>query len=106
MPSLLAARDISIIILAVSSIIVMASCCRVLIVQTVRLSRMLRDEILPMLQATQETLGTMRGTATFMGDHVVQPVVKASKLCLRHEAGRAACCSASRWAQIGQERIE
>ena len=79
MPSLalIAARDISIIILAVSSIIVMAL-LSVLIVQTVRLSRMLRDEVLPMLQATQETLGTMRGTATFMGDHMVQPVVKAS----------------------------
>jgi hypothetical protein len=75
--SLIAARDISIIILAVSSIIVMAL-LSVLIIQTVRLSRMLRDEVLPMLQATQETLGTMRGTATFMGDHMVQPVVKAS----------------------------
>jgi hypothetical protein len=77
MPALTAARDISIIILAVSSIIVMAL-LSVLIVQTVRLSRMLRDEVLPMLQATQEMLGAMRGTATFMGDHVVQPVVKAS----------------------------
>jgi hypothetical protein len=77
MVALVAARDISIIILALSSIAVLILLC-VLIFQTIRLARMLREEILPMLQATQETLGTVRGTATFMGDHVVQPVVKAS----------------------------
>ncbi len=74
---LAAARDISIIILAVSSIAVLILLC-VLIVQIVRLIRMLREEILPILEATQETLGTVRGTATFMGDHIVRPVVKAS----------------------------
>jgi hypothetical protein len=77
MPALVAARDISIIILALSSIAVMVLLA-VLIFQIIRLTKMLREEILPMLQATQETLGTVRGTATFMGDHVVQPVVKAS----------------------------
>jgi hypothetical protein len=77
MLALVAARDISIIILALSSIAVMVLLA-VLIFQTIRLTKMLREEILPMLQATQETLGTVRGTATFMGDHVVQPVVKAS----------------------------
>jgi hypothetical protein len=77
MPALVAARDISIIVLALSSIIVWILLA-VLIFQTIRLTRTLRDEILPMLQAMQETLGTVRGTATFMGDHVVQPVVKAS----------------------------
>lgn len=77
MPALVAARDISIIILALASLAVMVLLA-VLIFQTIRLTKMLREEILPMLQATQETLGTVRGTATFMGDHVVQPVVKAS----------------------------
>jgi hypothetical protein len=77
MSALAAARDISIIILAVSSIVVVILLC-VLIVQVVRLIRMLRQEVLPILEATQETLGTVRGTATFMGDHLVQPVVKAS----------------------------
>lgn len=77
MPALVAARDISIIILALASLAVMVLLA-VLIFQTIRLTKMLREEILPMLQATQETLGTVRGTATFMGDHMVQPVVKAS----------------------------
>jgi len=77
MPALAAARDISIIVLALASIAVMVLLA-VLIFQIIRLTRMLREELLPMLQATQETLGTVRGTATFMGDHVVQPVVKAS----------------------------
>lgn len=77
MLALVAARDISIIILALASIAVMVLLA-VLIFQIIRLTKMLREELLPMLQATQETLGTVRGTATFMGDHVVQPVVKAS----------------------------
>ena len=77
MLALAVARDISIIILAVSSIALLVL-LGVLIFQTVRLIRMLREEVMPMLQATQETLGAVRGTANFMGDHVVQPVVHAS----------------------------
>ncbi len=77
MSVLTAIRDVSIIILAVSSIAVMVLLA-VLIFQVIRLIRMLRNEVLPMLEATQETLGTVRGTVTFMGDHVVQPVVKVS----------------------------
>lgn len=77
MSALMAARDIAIIVLALSSITVMVLLA-VLIFQTIRLIRMLREEVVPMLQAMQETMGTVRGTATFMGDHLVQPVVKAS----------------------------
>ncbi len=77
MTALVTVRDISIIILALSSIAVMVLLA-VLVFQTIRLIRMLREEILPMLQATQETVGTVRGTATFMGDHLVQPIVRAS----------------------------
>ncbi len=77
MTALETVRDISIIILAVSSIAVMILLA-VLLFQTIRLIKMLREEILPMLQATQETVGAVRGTATFMGDHLVQPIVQAS----------------------------
>jgi hypothetical protein len=34
--------------------------------------------VLPILYSTQETVSTLRGTATFVGDRVVQPVVKIS----------------------------
>ena len=77
MLGLAAARDIAIIILALSSIAVLVLLC-VLIFQLVRLITMLRTEVMPILEATQETVGTVRGTAMFMGDHVVRPVVKAS----------------------------
>ena len=70
-------RDLSIIILALESLVV-GVLLSVLIVQVTRLIRMLRDEVMPILYSTQETLGTIRGTTTFVSDRVVQPVVKVS----------------------------
>jgi hypothetical protein len=70
-------RDLSIIILALESLVV-GVLLGVLIVQVTRLIRMLRDEVMPILYSTQETLGTVRGTTTFVSDRVVQPVVKLS----------------------------
>ena len=75
--SLGSVRDLSIIILALESLVV-GVLLSVLIVQVTRLIRMLRDEVMPILYSTQETLGTVRGTATFVSDRVVQPVVKMS----------------------------
>lgn len=71
------ARDIAIVLLALESIII-GIILLVLVIQVVRLVRLLRDEILPIVKSTQETVGTVRGTANFMSDHLVQPVVKAS----------------------------
>ena len=70
-------RDLSIIILALESLVV-GVLLSILIVQVTRLIRMLRDEVMPILYSTQETLGTIRGTTTFVSDRVVQPVVKVS----------------------------
>ena len=70
-------RDLSIIFLALESIVV-GVLLGVLIVQVTKLIRMLRDEVMPILYSTQETLNTMRGTTTFISDRVVQPVVKVS----------------------------
>ena len=70
-------RDLSIIILALESVVV-GVLLGILIVQVTRLVRLLRDEVMPILLSTQETLGTIRGTTTFVSDHVVQPVVKVS----------------------------
>ncbi len=71
------ARDIAIIVLAVESIII-GILLAVLVIQVIRLVRLLREEVLPILNSTQETVSTVRGTATFMSDHLVQPVVKIS----------------------------
>jgi hypothetical protein len=71
------ARDIAIIIVALEMIIINVLMA-VLVIQIIRLIRLLRTEILPIISSTQDTVGTMRGTATFVSDHVVQPVVKVN----------------------------
>lgn len=71
------ARDVAIIILAVESIII-GILLAVLVVQVIRLVKLLREEVMPILNSTQETVSTVRGTASFVSDHVVQPVVKVS----------------------------
>ncbi len=71
------ARDIAIIVLAVESIVV-GILLAVLVFQVIRLVKLLREEVLPILNSTQETVSTVRGTATFMSDHLIQPVVKVS----------------------------
>jgi hypothetical protein len=70
-------RDLSIVIVALEVIVVNIMMV-VLIIQITRLIRLMRDEVLPILYSTQETVSTMRGTATFVGDRVVQPVVRIS----------------------------
>ncbi len=70
-------RDIAIIIVAFESIVI-GILLAILVIQVIRLIRMLRDEVLPIINSTQDTVGTMRGTATFVSDHLVQPVVKVS----------------------------
>lgn len=72
-----ALRDIAIIVLAVESIVI-GVLLAVLVIQVIRLVKMLREEVMPILNSTQETVGTVRGTASFVSDHVVQPMVKAS----------------------------
>jgi len=71
------ARDIAIIVLAVESIVI-GVLLSVLVIQVIRLVRLLREEIIPILNSTRETVGTVRGTASFVSDHLVQPVVKVA----------------------------
>lgn len=71
------ARDIAIIVLALESIVV-GVLLGILVIQVMRLVRLLREEVMPILRSTQDTVSTVRGTTDFMADHLVQPVVKAS----------------------------
>ncbi|MBW7881319.1 MAG: hypothetical protein H3C34_01550 [Caldilineaceae bacterium] len=70
-------RDIVIIFLAVESIVVTAM-LGILIWQIWRLTRMIQNEVKPIIRDTQDTLSTVRGTTHFMSDHVVMPVVETS----------------------------
>ena len=47
-----------------------------LAIQTARLVNMFQHEIKPVLDAANETMSTLRGTAIFMSDSFVQPVIK------------------------------
>lgn len=70
-------RDISIILVAVESLFI-GILLAVLVVQVARLAKMLREEVLPILNAAQDTVSNVRGTTTFVSDHVVQPVVRVA----------------------------
>ena len=70
-------RDLSIIFLALESIVTLAM-LTILIWQIWRLTKMLQTEILPVLRDAQDTVATVRGTTTFVSDNVVQPVVSTT----------------------------
>ncbi|TAH50804.1 MAG: hypothetical protein EYC68_13290 [Chloroflexota bacterium] len=72
-------RDISIIVLAIETIVVQV--ILVLLLLEIRsLSKMLRENIYPILQSADETARTVRGTSVFVSDNVVSPVVRISSL--------------------------
>lgn len=70
-------RDIFIILLAVVMTVI-GLLLLVLIYQLALLTRMLNEEIKPLLQNLQETASTARGTTVFLSEHVVQPVIGAA----------------------------
>ena len=61
-----AVRDVMIIILAMQSC-VFGIAALILLVIVIRLVNMLEFEIRPILEKTNETLGTVQGTTTFVG---------------------------------------
>ena len=70
-------RDILIIFLALTSIVVWVL-LGILIWQIWRLTRMVQYEIKPIIADTKETIATVRGTANFMSENVVTPVIQTS----------------------------
>jgi O-antigen/teichoic acid export membrane protein len=68
-------RDIFIIVVALESLVIGVAMI-VLITQLASLINLLQNEIRPILNATNETVNTLRGTAEFLGDNVVEPVIK------------------------------
>lgn len=68
-------RDVFIIVVALESLVIGIALI-VLIVQLASLINLLQNEVRPILQATSETVNTLRGTAEFLGENVVEPVIK------------------------------
>lgn len=71
-------RDIAIILLAIQTLIVNILLA-VLIWQVWRMVKMMQGEVKPIIEDTQETLGSVRGTANFIGANVVDPVVRTNR---------------------------
>ncbi len=68
-------RDVFIIVVALESLVIGVALI-VLIVQLASLINLLQNEVRPILNATNETVNTLRGTAEFLGENVVEPVIK------------------------------
>ncbi len=68
-------RDIFIIVVALETLVIGVALV-VLLIQLASLINLLQNEVRPILQATSETVNTLRGTAEFLGENVVEPVIK------------------------------
>lgn len=68
-------RDVFIIVVALETLVIGVALI-VLIVQLAALINLLQNEVRPILQATSETVHHLRGTAEFLGENVVEPVIK------------------------------
>ena len=71
-------RDIFIIFMALESL-VLGLVMVILIVQLARLINLLQNEIKPILDSTNETVNTLRGTTAFLSDNLVEPVIKMNE---------------------------
>lgn len=70
-------RDIMIILMAFTSLVI-GFFLIVLVYQLALLTRLLRDEIKPLLESANETMNTLRGTTMFMSENMVEPAIKAA----------------------------
>ena len=68
-------RDVFIIVVAFETLVIGVALV-VLLIQMASLINLLQNEVRPILQATNETVRTLRGTAAFLGESVVEPVIK------------------------------
>jgi hypothetical protein len=64
-----------IIVVALESLLIGVALI-VLVVQLASLINLIENEVRPILKATNETVNTLRGTAEFLGENVVEPVIK------------------------------
>lgn len=68
-------RDVFIIVLALEGML-MGIALIVLVIQLAALVNLLQNEVTPIVNNASETVSTVRGTAQFMSENLVQPVVR------------------------------
>ncbi|HJW89831.1 MAG TPA: hypothetical protein VJ436_04235 [Anaerolineales bacterium] len=71
-------RDIFIIFMALEFLVVGLALI-VLIVQLATLINLLQNEVKPILESTNETANTLRGTAIFLSNNLAEPVIKMNE---------------------------
>lgn len=70
-------RDIVIVFMAVEFLFI-GLVLILLVIQLARLTALIRHEVRPILESTNKTMGTIRGTTTFISNNLVSPVIKAN----------------------------
>ncbi len=71
-------RDIFIIFMALEGLVI-GIALLVLVVQLAVLINLIQHEIRPILDSTTQTVQTLQGTATFLSEHVAEPVIKLNE---------------------------
>ena len=71
-------RDVFIIFMALESLVIGAALV-ILIIQLSILTNLLQNEIKPILNSTNETVNTLRGTAVFLSDNLAEPIMKLNE---------------------------
>ena len=71
-------RDVFIIFMALEFLLI-GIVMIILIVQLARLTLLLQNEIKPILDSTNETANTLKGTTQFLSEHLVEPVLKMNQ---------------------------
>ncbi|UCD40835.1 MAG: hypothetical protein JSV69_09575 [Chloroflexota bacterium] len=71
-------RDIMIIIMALEFMF-LGIALMVLIVQLATLINLLQNEIIPIVESTNETANTLRGTTEFLSENLTEPVIKLNQ---------------------------
>lgn len=71
-------RDVFIIIMALESLLIGAVLV-ILMLQLAQLTNLIQHEIKPILDSTNETISTLRGTTEFLSDNLAEPVIKINE---------------------------
>jgi len=71
-------RDVFIIFMAFESLLI-GGVLVILIVQLARLTNLLQNEIKPILDSTNETVSTLRGTTQFVSEHISEPIIQLNE---------------------------
>jgi hypothetical protein len=71
-------RDVFIIFMAIQSLLI-GFALIILMIQVVRLTNLLENEIKPILNTTNETVSHLRGTTVFLSQNLTEPVIKLNQ---------------------------